>query len=245
VSRCAFRKSDVPVSRCNCVLKYCLPVSRCPGVLFVGPLVHANQTSRFRRLLRGSAEGLVWLGGGSLLGELRHHRRLLAADTGGRHRRLTWRCFRTACTRALGGRGGRGEGWGKGRGGGGRGEGSGGSDSHGSWVPGPGLEWLGMILLWIHSFIHSCIHSFIYAFVHSYSQPSGTRTGTPEVSSRETSRETSRDTSRGTGATGGHQPGPETPAGTPDSFPPTLHNFGHRKWFPKSSGRGRGVGDDL
>ena len=163
-----------------------------------------------------------------------------------RHRRLTWRCFRAACTRALGGRGGRGEGWGKGRGGGGRGEGSGGSDSHGSWVPGPGLEWLGMILLWIHSFIHSCIHSFIYAFVHSYSQPtSGTRTGTAEVSSRVTSRETSRDTSRGTGVTGGHQPGPETPAGTPDSFPPTLHNFGHRKWFPKSSGRGRGVGDDL
>ena len=148
------------MSRCpgvtNCVLKYCLPVSRCPGVLFVGPLVHANQTSRFRRLLRGSAEGLVWLGGGS--------------------------------------------------------------DSHGSWVPGPGLEWLGMILLWIHSFIHSCIHSFIYAFVHSYSQPSGTRTGTPEVSSRETSRETSRDTSRGTGATGGHQPGPETPLGHRTAF---------------------------
>ena len=24
-----FRKSDVPVSRCNCVLKSCLPVSRC------------------------------------------------------------------------------------------------------------------------------------------------------------------------------------------------------------------------
>jgi hypothetical protein len=23
------RKSDVPVSRCNCVLKSCLPVSRC------------------------------------------------------------------------------------------------------------------------------------------------------------------------------------------------------------------------
>ena len=80
--------------------------------------------------------------------------------------------------RSLGGRGGGGGGNGRG----GRGEGSGGSDSHGSWVPGPGLEWLGMILLWIHSFIHSCIHSFMYAFVHSFIQPSGTRTGTPEVS---------------------------------------------------------------
>jgi hypothetical protein len=233
-----------PVSRCpgvtNCVLKYCLPVSRCPGVLFVGPLVHANQTSRFRRLLRGSAEGLVWLGGGSLLGELPHPRRLLAAAPAADVEVLP-RCLH-ACPWGTGRERG---GWGKGRGGGGRGEGSGGSDSHGSWVPGPGLEWLGMILLWIHSFIHSCIHSFIYAFVHSYSQPSGTRTGTPEVSNRVTSRETSRDTSRGTGVTGGHQPGPETPAGTPDSFPPTLHNFGHRKWFPKSSGRGRGVGDDL
>ena len=165
-----------PVSRCpgvtNCVLKYCLPVSRCPGVLFVGPLVHANQTSRFRRLLRGSAEGLVWLGGGSLLGELPHHRRLLAADTGGRHRRLTWRCFRSACTRALGGRGGRGEGWGKGRGGGGRGEGSGGSDSHRSWVPGPGLEWLrqpsgsGGTGAW--NVLDPFIYSFNDSFIHSY-----------------------------------------------------------------------------
>ena len=98
-----------------------------------------------------------------------------------RHRRLTWRCFRSACTRALGGRGGRGEGWGKGRGGGGRGEGSGSSDSHGSWVPGRGLEWLrqpsgsggtgawndSTVDLFIYSFNDSFIHLCIRSFIHS------------------------------------------------------------------------------
>ena len=108
---------------------------------------------------------------------------------------------------------------------------------------GPEGQGLTMILLWIHSFCQSGIHSII--FFHSFIQRSATRTGTPKVSSRETRRETSRDTSRGTGATEGHQPGPETPAGTPDRFPLTLHNFGHRKWFPEFSGRGRGAGEDL
>ena len=205
--------------------------------------MHANQTSRFRRLLRGSAEGLVWLGGGSLLGELPHPRRLLAAAPAADVEVLP-HCLH-ACP------------WGTGRERGGVGEGKGRGRARGrerglrfprllGSRPRVGVAWNDSIVdPFIYSFIHAFIHSFIYAFVHSYSQPSGTRTGTPEVSSRVTSRETSRDTSRGTGVTGGHQPGPETPAGTPDSFPPTLHNFGHRKWFPKSSGRGRGVGDDL
>ena len=178
-------------------MKSCLPVSRCPGVLFVGPVSRCPAVTAFvsRCTFRRSGvpvsrcNCIVWLGGGSLLGELPHHRRLLAADTGGRHRRLTWRCFRSACTRALGGRGGKGgRGGGKGRGGGGRGEGSGGSDSHGSWVPGPGLEWLrqpsgsGGTGAWnvldpfIYSFNDSFIHLSIRSFIHS-----GRRSPPPEA----------------------------------------------------------------
>ena len=177
--------------------------------------------------------GACWENSPTLAGCWRRHRRLTDVE-------VLPRCLH-ACP------------WGTGRERGGVGEGKGRGRARGrerglrfprllGSRPRVGVAWNDSI---VDPFIYSFIHSFIYAFVHSYSQPSGTRTGTPEVSSRETSRETSRDTSRGTGATGGHQPGPETPAGTPDSFPPTLHNFGHRKWFPKSSGRGRGVGDDL
>ena len=156
-----------PVSRCpgvtNCVLKYCLPVSRCPGVLFVGPLVHANQTSRFRRLLRGSAEGLVWLGGGSLLGELPQLRRLLAAAPAADVEVLP-RCLH-ACP------------WGTGRERGGVGEGKGRGRARGrerglrfprllGSRPRVGVAWNDSIVdpfiySFMNSFIHLCIRSFI------------------------------------------------------------------------------------
>ena len=123
--------------------------------------------------------------------------------------------------------------------GGGRGEGKGrgrargrewGSDSHGSWVPGPGLEWLtqpsGPGSFYCGSFIYSFMHSFIHLCIRSF------------IHSAKWDR--NRDT-RGVqpGDKAGDQPGHQP--GTPDRFPLTLHNFGHRKWFPEFFGRGRGV----
>ena len=134
---------------------------------------------------------LVWLGGGSL--PAAGGWAAPAADV-----EVLPLCLH-ACPWGTGRERGRGRGEGKGRG---RARGrEWGSDSHGSWVPGPGLEWLtqpsGPGSFYCESFIYSFMHSFIYAFVHSFIQPSGTGTGTPEVSSRETRRETSRDTSLG------------------------------------------------
>ena len=85
-----------------------------------------------------------------------------------RHRRLTWRCFRTACTRALGGRGGRGEGWGKGRGRArGRERGLRFPRVLGS-RPRVGMAWNDSIVdPFIYSFMHSFIHLCIRSFIHS------------------------------------------------------------------------------
>ena len=122
-----------------------------------------------------------------------------------RHRRLTWRCFRAACTRALGGRGGRGGGWGEGKGRGrarGRERGLRFPRLLGS-RPRVGVAWNDSI---VDPFIYSFMHSFIHLCIRSFIQSA--------------KRDTNRDT-RGVqpgdqpGDQPGHQPWHRSNRGTP------------------------------
>jgi len=175
--------------------------------------VHANQTSRFRRLLRGSAEGLVWLGGGSLLGELPHPRRLLAAAPAADVEVLP-HCLH-ACS------------WGTGRVRGGVGEGKGRERARGrerglrfprllGSRPRVGVAWNDSI---VDPFIYSFMHSFIHLCIRSFIQSA--------------TRDRNRDTRCPAGRLAGRPAG--TPAVAPgqqgDTSRGPRHQLGHRTAF--------------